>query len=261
MKCCTRCNETKDIANFSKDKKAKDGLRPWCKLCESENSKAKRQADPERYRRYNQKNYVKHREKRRKYSQQWYAQNKEKASEAHQRWGAQNQERKREYYRRWYAKNKEWYLAELRRQRKESPERFRLYRIRCYLKNIEKRKAYAERYRINNREKFRQYQSVYRQRHLRLYAPWDKDQDRSKPIFTEWKRRNEQQVSQSSAIELLSEIKEHLSQEQIAFLDALTDANFDLPACATMLSKNTADCMAMLLAIREIASRVKDEIG
>jgi hypothetical protein len=231
MKRCTKCNALKAFTEFYRNKKAKDGHGSWCKLCISDDTKAKRQAEPMRYRGYSKRCNDKHREKRRLQSQQWYKQNRERRN------------------------------AKIKQQRKENPLRFRLYSAKCYLKNIEKRKAYAKRYRKNNLERFRQWGKAYRQRHLRIDVPWRKDRDGGTYTLTEVRRRNEQQVSQSSASELLSEIEEHLNQEQIAFLDALTDANFDLHACAAMLNKNSADCVAMLLTIREIASQVKDGIG
>lgn len=33
MKTCTKCKETKDLSNFTKDKQKHDGYRLWCKLC------------------------------------------------------------------------------------------------------------------------------------------------------------------------------------------------------------------------------------
>ena len=35
MKCCTKCNKTKDETEFCKQKSRKDGLNPWCKKCKS----------------------------------------------------------------------------------------------------------------------------------------------------------------------------------------------------------------------------------
>jgi hypothetical protein len=231
MKRCTKCNEQKELSEFHKTKRAKDGYRSWCKLCVCDDAKAKRLADPTRFRGYSKKCNDKNREKRRQYGRQWYEQNRERK------------------------------LAKVKQQRREDPRHFRLLSAKCYLRNIEKRKAYAKRYRQNNLERFRQWGKAYRQRHLRIDAPWRKDRDGGTYTLTEWQRRNEQQVSQRSATELLSEIEKYLNQEQIAFLDALTDANFDLHACAAMLNKNSADCVAMLLTIREIASQVKDGIG
>lgn len=33
MKICTKCKQSKDVSNFTKNKKARDGLHYWCKDC------------------------------------------------------------------------------------------------------------------------------------------------------------------------------------------------------------------------------------
>ena len=45
MKQCTRCKETKPLEMFTKDKKAKDGVYGYCKICSKENT-AKNYATP-----------------------------------------------------------------------------------------------------------------------------------------------------------------------------------------------------------------------
>lgn len=131
MKRCTKCNEPKAFTEFYRNKSAKDGHGSWCKLCISDDTKAKRQANPLRYRGYSKRCNDKHRAKRRLQSQRWYEQNRERK------------------------------IAKVKQQRKENPSRFRLYSAKCYLKNIEKRKAYAKRYRQNNLERFRQQAEAY----------------------------------------------------------------------------------------------------
>jgi len=227
MKRCTKCNELKEFAEFHKNKRATDGYSSWCKLCVSNDTKAKRQADPLRFRGYSKKCNDKNRDKRRQYGRQWYEQNRERK------------------------------LAKVKQQRIEDPTRFRLYSAKCYLKNIEKRKAYAKRYLRNNLERFRQWGKAYRQRHLRIDVQWRKDRDGGTYTLAEWQRRNEQQINRSNANDMLGEIVSYLDQEQIAFLDAFTDANFDVNECAEILGKKATECVAMLLAVREIAIQVK----
>lgn len=54
---CTRCKQTKDISNFGKHTKGKDGIRDWCKQCVREYSKSYREENSElcleRHRKYN----------------------------------------------------------------------------------------------------------------------------------------------------------------------------------------------------------------
>lgn len=39
LKICNRCNQTKPISEFDKDKSHKDGLNNWCKACKYEQKK------------------------------------------------------------------------------------------------------------------------------------------------------------------------------------------------------------------------------
>lgn len=66
MKTCTLCKQLKNKALFSKHRTEKDGLRGYCKTCESEYNK-----------RYHAKNAEKIRERKRPYQLQHYYSNKE----------------------------------------------------------------------------------------------------------------------------------------------------------------------------------------
>ena|ERR1700677_313284 len=46
MKKCPQCNEIKELADFSKDKRRKDGHACWCKECNSAYLRARYKADP-----------------------------------------------------------------------------------------------------------------------------------------------------------------------------------------------------------------------
>ncbi len=43
---CSRCGETKEVLYFFKQKQAKDGYSPWCKVCSKEASKKSRTINP-----------------------------------------------------------------------------------------------------------------------------------------------------------------------------------------------------------------------
>jgi 5-methylcytosine-specific restriction endonuclease McrA len=61
-KCCARCHETKPLTEFHKNRKTRDGLKPYCKAC----CKAIDAVD-----------YQKHREKRRAWGKEHYATHKD----------------------------------------------------------------------------------------------------------------------------------------------------------------------------------------
>jgi hypothetical protein len=49
MKNCKKCDVSKPLADYHKDKNTKDGLARWCKVCAKENSKKYYEANPEKH--------------------------------------------------------------------------------------------------------------------------------------------------------------------------------------------------------------------
>jgi len=70
MKQCTKCKETKQLTEFSRSKKSKDGRHSHCKSCRSDYRKRNKEKITEYMRGYREKNYdtwlVKHRDYQRK---------------------------------------------------------------------------------------------------------------------------------------------------------------------------------------------------
>lgn len=60
IKLCSRCNQSKPISEFSKDVKAKTGIRHWCKDCCNRASKLKRSLSPEKYRQISREYRLRH---------------------------------------------------------------------------------------------------------------------------------------------------------------------------------------------------------
>lgn len=61
MKQCTKCKKWKDESEFGKDSKSKDGLRHWCKKCNSQyyRERCEREGrEPKRYHRYEERHRV-----------------------------------------------------------------------------------------------------------------------------------------------------------------------------------------------------------
>jgi hypothetical protein len=134
-KTCSKCKQTKDIGEFSKDKKRKDGLRTQCKSCASEHSKA-----------YHQKNKEAIAEKNKAYRQE----NKEELAEYRKAYHQKNKEAIAEKNKAYHQKNKE---AIAKRKKKYKQKRYnndpifkltQLYRnsLKRAFKSIVKKKNY-----------------------------------------------------------------------------------------------------------------------
>lgn len=221
MKRCTKCGEQKELSEFHKTKRAKDGYRSWCKLCVCDDAKAKRLADPTRFRGYSKKCNDKNREKRRQYGRQWYEQNRERK------------------------------LAKVKQQRREDPRHFRLLSAKCYLRNIEKRKAYAKRYRQANREKLSAYEKAWRARQLPIEFN-TKDGDSNPFVMAEWQRRQEAIAQQEMARERVNELMQELTQPQREFLETLMEFDGDIKFMAKQTGMDLHYCQLTMTAIRTI---------
>lgn len=77
MKTCSRCETSKELAAFHRDKKRKDGLTPHCKECEKKSYQANREKKLAYQRQYNEEKKQEISEKKKR----WYQDNKDLASE------------------------------------------------------------------------------------------------------------------------------------------------------------------------------------
>lgn len=90
MKFCTRCKSNKELTEFGKNRRTKDGLSVWCKPCCSEHGKLQYAKSKERVLEY-QKQYRKlNLDKVRQTKKIWKAKNKEKVSDIN-RWSKRKQ--------------------------------------------------------------------------------------------------------------------------------------------------------------------------
>lgn len=81
MKRCTRCKVEKELSEFSKNKKSKDGLQHICKSCAAIEHKE-----------WHEKN----KEHIKEYSKEWYENNKERVKESAKEWRINNKEYRKE---------------------------------------------------------------------------------------------------------------------------------------------------------------------
>jgi len=88
MKKCTKCGEEKELTEFSRDKRKKDGRRSSCKVCYKQYYQANRKQIIERQKQYNQAN----REQRIEYNKQYRQANREKIAEQKRQYHQENRE-------------------------------------------------------------------------------------------------------------------------------------------------------------------------
>jgi 5-methylcytosine-specific restriction endonuclease McrA len=101
MKRCTKCKVEQPAAEFSKSKRSKDGLQPWCRSC----YRARWYADPERNRRNAASYRALHAERLRKQKLAYAAANREREAARAREWSRRNPERKRQSADRWAKEN------------------------------------------------------------------------------------------------------------------------------------------------------------
>ena len=85
MKKCTKCKVDKEITEFSKDKRRKDGLYSSCKLCNKEyhkeHNKEYYKKNKDKIKEYYKKNKDKINENKKEYDKEYYKENKDKIIE------------------------------------------------------------------------------------------------------------------------------------------------------------------------------------
>ena len=94
MKKCTTCNIEKELTEFNKHKKTKDGLRGNCKSCQKDYHKKYRKANEKQIKEYNKKWYHANREHHKEY----YKANEEKIKEYKKEHKKANKEHYKEYH-------------------------------------------------------------------------------------------------------------------------------------------------------------------
>ena len=106
MKICTKCHAEKDLSEFGKDAQKKDGLRPDCKLCINEVTRAYQEANREKVRAANRARNAK---------------NSDKINAKTKAWVEANLERHRAYQKDYRKKNSKKITARSKQWRKDNP--------------------------------------------------------------------------------------------------------------------------------------------
>ena len=119
MKKCSKCGETKELVEFSRDKRSKDGRRSKCKMCE----KQYYQANREKKKKYYQENHEKILERRK----QHYQENREKIIEQQKQYRKENREQILEQKRQYHQANREKFAEWRKQYQQANPEKCRAY--------------------------------------------------------------------------------------------------------------------------------------
>ena len=133
MKKCVKCGEEKELAEFRRYKKSKDGRYPQCKVCE----KQYKQANREKYAEYQKQYLQENREKAAEYQKQYKQENREKIAERDKQYYQANREKILERKKQYYQANREK-LAEYKKQYdQENREKLAEYGKQYFQKNRE----------------------------------------------------------------------------------------------------------------------------
>lgn len=108
-KTCSKCGETKPLAEYHKDKHRPTGYTSQCKACRTAG------ADVNKRREYIESYRAAHKDHHKEYSKQWYAKNREKKLQQNAAWVKANKEHHRKLMKTHYDANPDYYAERNRR--------------------------------------------------------------------------------------------------------------------------------------------------
>ena len=140
-KYCSKCDTTKPVTEFHKDRRRKDGLKWLCRPCSSKLERKYYEASPERVNERKRKWADANREKVREQSRKWKKANPEKVRESARKYYKANPEKMREKARKYYEASPEKHIQSVRKYQKANPERVKERKRKYYEANPEKSAA------------------------------------------------------------------------------------------------------------------------
>ena len=105
-KICSRCMLEKNISEFGKHKRSKDGLRYECNTCRSLESKKYRESNTTKIAEIRKKSYEINKEKALNRTKLWRNSNPDKAKEGVNQWRLNNEEKHKFYMKIWRTENR-----------------------------------------------------------------------------------------------------------------------------------------------------------
>lgn len=148
MKICSRCKIEKELSEFCKSKKSKDGLYCHCKDCCHELGRIYREKHPDRVVKRHKKYYNEHREEIREYSKIYQENNKEKIREYRKLYLENNKEKEVKRHEKYRDEHREEIRERNREYRRTHKKQRNLFRQQKRKTNIEYKIKCNLRYRI-----------------------------------------------------------------------------------------------------------------
>jgi hypothetical protein len=106
-KICSRCKLDKELTNFGKNKRSKDGFRYECNDCRILESEKYRKENSEKIINIRKKSYNLNKEKSLNRTKLWVSSNPEKFNETRKKWKLNNKEKYDSYMKTWRNENRE----------------------------------------------------------------------------------------------------------------------------------------------------------
>lgn len=106
-KTCSKCGEEKNISEFPRDSKSRDGLHSWCKQCVYSVNLQRYYDNYDEHRARNKRYYEEHKETHSMRSREWAKRNPEKRRRIKRRWRNKHREAVKRSGRRRYRQNRE----------------------------------------------------------------------------------------------------------------------------------------------------------
>ena len=160
MKKCSKCGIEKELTEFGKYKRSKDGLKPHCKICRREESKKYRESNKDKIKKQAKKYRESNKDKIKESQKEWRENNIEKVRERCREYYQNNKEERKEYDKEYYQNNKEKVNKRKKEYREKNKEHFKEYHKEYREKNIERINEYVQ----NNKEIIKERQRKWREK-------------------------------------------------------------------------------------------------
>lgn len=197
-KICSKCCIEKNIDEFSKDKKTKDGLKCWCKLCSAEYNKKYRQEhkeqiinkrneyiknNKEKIRQYKKEYRIKNEKKLIEYSKKYYKINKEKINKNNNENYYKNKEERSKKSKTYYQKNREYKKIKANEYYYNNLNEVHLKQKDYYQRNKDIIKKQAKKYREEHIEERKKYAQNYRKNNRHIINKRHNERMKEEPIY------------------------------------------------------------------------------
>jgi hypothetical protein len=120
-KICCRCNLDKELTNFGKNKRSKDGFRYECNDCRILESEKYRKENSEKIINIRKKYYNLNKEKSLNRTKLWVSSNPEKFNETRKKWKLNNKEKYNSYMKTWRSENREFINTYVKTRKLSNP--------------------------------------------------------------------------------------------------------------------------------------------